>query len=100
MVASKKGSRKSTKKGSKKSSKVKIPTEKGWMEKYEYVHIKEQSAAKRHMELKKILKDVPAPSVYRRLIAISTKLKTNNPENSKLLKQDAEWVKKQPVYKK
>jgi hypothetical protein len=97
---SKKGS---IKKGSKKgpikkgSKKVIIIIEKDVLGKYGYDNIKNISATKRHIALKKALKELKPLSVYRRLIAIATLNKNKDNELFDILRNDAEWVKEKAM---
>lgn len=92
--SSKKGSMKSSKKGSKKAI---IIVDKDILGKYGYDNIKNISANKRHIALKKALKELKPLSVYRRLIAIATLNKNKDVKLHDILRDDAEWVKKQAL---
>jgi hypothetical protein len=94
-VNNKKGSKINNKKGSKK--KVIIIIEKDVLGKYGYDNIKNISATKRHIALKKALKELKPLSVYRRLIAIATLNKNKDNELFDILRADAEWVKNQAM---
>jgi hypothetical protein len=97
---SKKGS---IKKGSKKgpikkgSKKVIIIIEKDVLGKYGYDNIKNISATKRHIALKKALKELKPLSVYRRLIAIATLNKNKDSDLFDILRKDADWVKEKTM---
>ena len=66
-------SKKASKKASKRASKrAIIIVDKDVLGKYGYDNIKNISANKRHIALKKALKELKPLSVYRRLIAIAT----------------------------
>lgn len=92
----KKGSKKGPiKRGSKK--KVIVIIEKDVLGKYGYDNIKNISATKRHIALKKALKELKPLSVYRRLIAIATLNKNKDNELFDILRNDAEWVKEKAM---
>jgi len=92
----KKGSKKGSKKGPSKK-KVIIIIEKDVLGKYGYDDIKNISANKRHSALKKALKELKPLSVYRRLIAIATLNKNKDSVLFNILREDADWVKKQEM---
>jgi hypothetical protein len=87
---SKRGGKKSSKKGSKKAI---IIVDKDVLGKYGYDNIKNISANKRHIALKKALKELKPLSVYRRLIAIATLNKNKDVKLHDILRDDAEWIK-------
>ena len=93
--SNKKGSKVNNKKGS--TKKVIIIIEKDVLGKYGYDNIKNISATKRHTALKKALKELKPLSVYRRLIAIATLNKNKDNELFDILRNDADWVKKQAM---
>ena len=96
----KKGSKKSSKKGSKKGSKkVIIIVDKDVLGKYGYDNIKNISVNKRHIALKKALKELKPLSVYRRLIAIATLNKNKDVKLHDILRADAEWMKTNALIK-
>lgn len=95
-VNNKKGSKINNKKGSKKKVII-IIIEKDVLGKYGYDNIKNISTTKRHIALKKALKELKPLSVYRRLIAIATLNKNKDNELFDILRADAEWVKNQAM---
>ena len=84
---------KSLSKGSKKN-KVIVIMEKDVLAKYGYKHIKDLSITKRHGYLNKVIQDLKPLSVYRRLIAIATLNKNKDNELFKILREDADYIKK------
>jgi hypothetical protein len=98
---SKKASRtiSSNKKGSKSSSmkKVIIIIDKDVLNKYGYENIKNISVNKRHIALKKALKELKPLSVYRRLIAIATLNKNKDNKLFNILREDADWIKEKSM---
>ena len=95
--SSKVSNKKSSKVNNKKGSKVIIIVDKDVLGKYGYDNIKNISAIKRHIALKKALKELKPLSVYRRLIAIATLNKNKDKELFDILRNDAEWVKVQTM---
>lgn len=85
---------------SEKGEQVIVIMEKDVLGKYGYEDIKNSGSTKRHNALKKALKELKPLSVYRRLIAIATLNKNKNIAVHDILREDAEWVKKQMDAKK
>ena len=65
--------------------------EKGTLSKFGYSMKK--SKVSRHKSLKKAIKIVKPLSIYRKLNALYVLNKNKHPENAKIFKDDAEWVK-------
>ena len=65
--------------------------EKGTLSKFGYSMKNSQQT--RHKSLKKAIKSVKPLSVYRRLNALYVLNKNKHPENAKIFKDDAEWLK-------
>ena len=65
--------------------------EKGTLSKFGYSMKK--SKVSRHKSLKKAIQQVKPLSIYRRLNALYVLNKNKHPENAKIFKDDAEWVK-------
>ena len=84
---------KSISKGSKRN-KVIVIMEKDVLVKYGYKNVKTLSITKRHSYLNKAMQDLKPLSVYRRLIAIATLNKNKDNELFKILREDAEYIKK------
>ena len=84
---------KSTSKNSKKSKLITI-MDKDILEPYGYKDIKNLTVVKRHSSLNKAIQDIKPLSIYRRLIAIATLNKNKNIELFKILRDDAEYIKK------
>ena len=72
--------------------------EKGVLEKYGYENVLNLTELQRHRALKKAIKKIKPLSVYRRILAIATLNKNKDPKLSKILKNDAEWIKIQKEY--
>ena len=68
--------------------------EKDILEPYGYKNIKNLTIVKRHNSLNKVIQDIKPLSIYRRLIAIATLNKNKNIELFKILREDAEYIKK------
>ena len=66
--------------------------EKGTLSKYGYSM--KNSETSRHKSLKKAIKFVKCLSIYRRLNALYILNKNKYPNNAKIFKDDAEWLKK------
>ena len=65
--------------------------EKGTLTKFGYSMKKSQQS--RHKSLKKAIKSVKPLSIYRKLNALYVLNKNKHPENAKVFKDDAEWLK-------
>ena len=65
--------------------------EKGTLSKFGYSMKNTQLC--RHKSLKKAIKHIKQLSIYRRLIALYVLNKNKYPENAKIFKNDAEWIK-------
>ena len=65
--------------------------EKGTLSKFGYSMKNSQQS--RHKSLKKAIKQVKPLSIYRRLNALYVLNKNKYPENAKIFKDDAEWLK-------
>ena len=65
--------------------------EKGTLTKFGYSMKKSQQS--RHKSLKKAIKQVKPLSIYRRLNALYVLNKNKHPDNAKVFKNDAEWLK-------
>jgi len=65
--------------------------EKGTLSKFGYSMKNSQES--RHKSLKKAIKHIKQLSIYRRLIALYVLNKNKYPENAKIFKNDAEWIK-------
>jgi len=65
--------------------------EKGTLSKFGYSMKKPEVS--RHNSLKKAIKSVNPLSIYRRLNALYVLNKNKHPENAKIFKDDAEWLK-------
>ena len=65
--------------------------EKGTLSKFGYSMKNTQES--RHKSLKKAIKHIKPLSIYRRLIALYVLNKNKYPENAKIFKNDAEWIK-------
>ena len=65
--------------------------EKGTLSKFGYST--KNSELSRHKSLKKAIKKVKPLSIYRRLNALYVLNKNKHPENAKIFKDDAEWLK-------
>jgi hypothetical protein len=65
--------------------------EKGTLTKFGYSMKKSQQS--RHNSLKKAIKSVKPLSIYRRLNALYVLNKNKHPNNAKVFKDDAEWLK-------
>jgi hypothetical protein len=65
--------------------------EKGTLSKFGYSMKKSQQS--RHKSLKKAIKSVKPLSIYRRLNALYVLNKNKHPDNAKVFKDDAEWLK-------
>ena len=65
--------------------------EKGTLSKFGYSMKNSQQS--RHKSLKKAIKSVKLLSIYRRLNALYILNKNRNPDNAKIFKDDAEWLK-------
>ena len=72
--------------------------EKGTLSKFGYSMKNIQ--IKRHKSLKKAIKTIKPLAIYRRLIALYVLNKNKHPENAKIFKNDAEWIKTTKEYKK
>jgi hypothetical protein len=66
--------------------------EKGTLTKFGYSMKNSQQS--RHKSLKKAIKSVKPLSIYRRLNALYVLNKNKHPDNAKIFKDDAEWLKK------
>ena len=82
-----------------KKSKVITIMEKDILEPYGYKNIKNLTVVKRHNSLNKAIQDIKPLSIYRRLIAIATLNKNKNMELFKILREDAEYIKKYHMMK-
>ena len=67
--------------------------EKGTLSKFGYSMKNSQQI--RHKSLKKAIKKVKPLSIYRRLNALYVLNKNKHPDNAKIFKDDAEWLKNQ-----
>lgn len=65
--------------------------EKGTLSKFGYSM--KNSQIKRHISLKKAIKSIKPLAIYRRLIALYILNKNRQPDNAKIFKNDADWVK-------
>jgi hypothetical protein len=65
--------------------------EKGTLSKFGYSM--KNNKESRHKSLKKAIKHIKPLSIYRRLIALYVLNKNKYPENAKIFKNDAEWIK-------
>ena len=65
--------------------------EKGTLSKFGYAMKKSEES--RHKALKKAIQSVKPLSIYRRLNALYVLNKNKHPENAKIFKDDAEWLK-------
>lgn len=65
--------------------------EKGTLSKFGYSMKNTQES--RHKSLKKATKHIKPLSIYRRLIALYVLNKNKYPENAKIFRNDAEWIK-------
>jgi len=65
--------------------------EKGTLSKFGYSM--KNTQIKRHISLKKAIKSIKPLTIYRRLIALYILNKNKQPDNAKIFKNDAEWVK-------
>jgi hypothetical protein len=72
--------------------------EKGTLSKFGYSM--KNAQIKRHISLKKAIKSITPLSIYRRLIALYILNKNRQPDNAKIFKNDAEWIKTTKEYKK
>lgn len=83
---------------SEKGEKIIVIMEKDVLGKYGYDRIKSLSPNERRRALRKALNEIKPLSVYRRLVALSTLNKGKDKTLSKILKEDAEWIKLQSEY--
>lgn len=90
----------SKKANTKQKSKKLFNLEKGTLKKFGYNDVKSMSKQKRRQSLKKAITNMKPLSVMRKLIAVSTLQKNINPEVSKIMKEDASWIKTTKEYKK
>lgn len=65
--------------------------EKGTLSKFGYSM--KNAQIKRHISLKKAIKSIKPLAIYRRLIALYILNKNRQPDNAKIFKTDAEWIK-------
>jgi hypothetical protein len=65
--------------------------EKGTLSKFGYTM--KNSQRMRHISLKKAIKSIKPLSIYRRLNALYVLNKNKHPDNAKIFKNDAEWLK-------
>lgn len=65
--------------------------EKGTLSKFGYSM--KNTQIKRHISLKKAIKTIKPLTIYRRLIALYILNKNRQPDNAKIFKNDAEWIK-------
>jgi hypothetical protein len=72
--------------------------EKGTLSKFGYSM--KNTQVKRHISLKKAIKTIKPLAIYRRLIALYILNKNRQPDNAKIFKNDAEWIKTTKEYKK
>lgn len=72
--------------------------EKGTLSKFGYSM--KNTQVKRHISLKKAIKSIKPLAIYRRLIALYILNKNRQPDNAKIFKNDAEWIKTTKEYKK
>jgi hypothetical protein len=79
--------------GRRRSSKVRIPLNKGELDKFGYSNVKLMTETQRHAALVKAMDAYGKLSVFRKLNAIYVLTRNTSPASSKIFKADRDWIK-------
>lgn len=80
------------------ASSVRIPVKPHILDKYGYEKVKEKTELQRHRALSRALEEMQPLELYRRLIALSTLNKRQDPDVSEIFRDDANYVKQSKQY--
>jgi hypothetical protein len=72
--------------------------EKDVLKPFGYKNVDTMSKSSRQKALKKAIQAIKPLSIYRRIVAIATLNKNKDAKLHKILREDADWIKKQPEY--